>query len=132
MTGRPVTRILLANDQDDVRNGFRLVLDAQPGMRVVGRRETASAPTTSPGISDPTWSSPTSVGSHGWAGTDTPSARPGCHRSDQVVVTSTFDLDEHVIEALQAGRVSPSSNAWATLMIEAVRAAVAGTPRSPE
>lgn len=30
------TRIVIADDQDDVRGGFRIILDAQPDMRVVG------------------------------------------------------------------------------------------------
>lgn len=30
------TRILLADDQDAVRIGFRLILDAQPDMEVAG------------------------------------------------------------------------------------------------
>lgn len=35
MSGTP-TRILLADDQDDVRSGFRLVLDSQPDTTVIG------------------------------------------------------------------------------------------------
>ncbi len=30
------TRVLIADDQDDIRSGFRLVLDWQPDMTVVG------------------------------------------------------------------------------------------------
>ncbi|WP_107099108.1 histidine kinase, partial [Streptomyces kanamyceticus] len=35
-TAAPQTRIVLADDQDDVRSGFRLILDSQPDMTVIG------------------------------------------------------------------------------------------------
>ena len=35
MTNTP-TRVLIADDQDDVRAAFRLILDAQPDMTVIG------------------------------------------------------------------------------------------------
>src|SRR5947207_15267116 len=37
------TRILLADDQENVRIGFRLVLDSQPDMTVVGEAGTGEA-----------------------------------------------------------------------------------------
>ena len=97
-------RVLLADDEALVRAGLRMILEAEPGLEVVGeagrrrRRGDACA-----GSCGPTsrWSTSACRGS-------TASRRPGGSRADPelptaVVMLTTFDADEHVVEALRAG-----------------------------
>ena len=36
MTGEPAVRVLLVDDQPLLRTGFRMILEAEPGIEVVG------------------------------------------------------------------------------------------------
>ncbi|GAA3455693.1 response regulator [Dactylosporangium matsuzakiense] len=118
------TRVLLADDQADVRSGFRLVLDSQPDITVVGeaadgstalelaqrlRPDVVLADVRMPGID----------------GLEL--TRLLTEAGLRVVVVTTFDLDEYVHGALRNGacgfllkRLGP------TLLVEGVRAAMAG------
>ena len=57
---RPL-RLVVADDQDLVRSGFRLILSSYDGFSIVGRRATARRPWSSLAASCPTWSSWTSA-----------------------------------------------------------------------
>jgi len=122
------TRILIADDQDNVRIGFRLVLDSQPDMTVVGeaaRGDTALelANNLKPDVVLADIRMPGIDGlelTRRLAGSD-------AVRRIQVIVVTTFDLDEYITAAFQNGacgfllkRSSP------TLLVEAIRAAMAG------
>ncbi|MGI5336441.1 response regulator [Streptomyces sp. CA-181903] len=121
-------RILLADDQEAVRIGFRLVLDSQPDMEVVGEAEDGRqavelAARLRPDVVLADIRMPRPDGlevTRLLAGPDVPDPL-------RVVVVTTFDLDEYVHTALRNGacgfllkRSSPA------LLVEAVRAAMAG------
>jgi DNA-binding NarL/FixJ family response regulator len=121
-------RILLADDQANIRSAFRIILDAQPDMTVVGE-----APDGAAAIEQARHLRPDVVLTdirmprvNGLAVTKE-LAGPGCADPIPVVVVTTFDLDEYVHTALRNGasgfvlkRSSP------TLLAEAIRAAVSG------
>jgi DNA-binding NarL/FixJ family response regulator len=105
MTGAPeasAIRIVLVDDQQLVRAGFRMVLDAQDDMVVVGEAGDGQA------ALDLLARTPADVvlmdirmpRLDGVAATRELLARPGAPR---VVVLTTFDLDEYAFAALKAG-----------------------------
>jgi DNA-binding NarL/FixJ family response regulator len=117
-------RVLLADDQPDVRSGFRLVLDSQPDITVVGeatdgtsalslarrlRPDVVLADIRMPGVD----------------GLEL--TRLLSHEGLRVVVVTTFDLDEYVDTALRNGACGfLLKRSGPTLLVEGVRAAMAG------
>lgn len=121
-------RVLIADDQDLVRTGLRMILDAQPDVEVVGEaRDGAEALALArelrPDVCLFDIRMPVMDGlqaTRELAGPDVADPLP-------VVVITTFDLDEYVYEALRAGaRGFLLKNAGATLLREAVHAAARG------
>jgi len=102
MTG-PI-RVLIADDEMLVRAGFRALIDAEPGMIVVGEAADGAAAVdlarqTHP---DVVLMDIRMSGGDGLDGTRQIAAAPdlaGVH----VLILTTFDHDEYVIEALDAG-----------------------------
>jgi DNA-binding NarL/FixJ family response regulator len=96
-------RVLVADDQALVRGGFRLMIDAQPDMTVVGEaadgtEAVALAQELAPDVVLMDIRMP---GLDGLAATRQllAAAPPGL----RVLVLTTFDLDEYVYEAVRAG-----------------------------
>lgn len=121
-------RVLIADDQDLVRTGLRMILDAQPDVEVVGEaRDGAEAVALArelrPDVCLFDIRMPVMDGlqaTRELAGPDVADPLP-------VVVITTFDLDEYVYAALRAGaRGFLLKNAGATLLREAVHAAARG------
>lgn len=128
MTAPGVTRILLADDQATIRNGFRLILDAQPDMTVIGEAADGltaldAARRLRPDVLLADIRMPRLDGLELTRHLAGPDADPPV----RVIVVTMFDLDAYVRTALRAGasgfllkRSGPS------LLVEAVRAAMSG------
>lgn len=122
------TTILIADDQAAVRHGFRLILDAQPDMQVIGEAadgETALALARRlrPDVVLADIRMPRLDGlelTRRLAGDE--AAEPL-----RVIVVTTFDLDEYVHAALRNGACGfLLKRSGPALLVEAVRAAMAG------
>jgi DNA-binding NarL/FixJ family response regulator len=121
-------RVLLADDQAMIRGGLRLILEDQPDIEVVaeaadGTEAIRLARHLRPDVSLVDIRMP---GKDGLEVTRT-IAGPGVADPLRVVIVTTFDLDEYVYGALQAGAVGfVLKGASPALLSEAVRAAHAG------
>ncbi|EHN75205.1 putative two-component system response regulator [Streptomyces coelicoflavus ZG0656] len=117
------TRILIADDQDDVRSGFRLVLDSQPDMTVIAEAADGAAAVdlTSTLRPDVVLADIRMPKRDGLEVTRLLSAET------KVIVVTTFDLDDYVHTALRHGACGfLLKRSGPALLIEAVRAAMAG------
>jgi DNA-binding NarL/FixJ family response regulator len=121
-----VIRVLIADDQELVRTGFRVILSAESGIEVVGEagdgRETIEAATTlGPDVVVMDIRMPNLDGIEATRRI----ARGG--RSPRILILTTFDLDEYVYEALRAGASGfLLKDAGADELIHAVRVVAAG------
>ena len=120
--------MLIADDQDLVRTGLRMILDAQPDIEVVGEaadgaEAVALARSIRPDVCLIDIRMPVMDGLEATREL----AGPGVADPIPVVIITTFDLDEYVYGALRAGaRGFLLKNAGATLLGEAVHAAARG------
>ncbi|MEU4392794.1 response regulator transcription factor [Kribbella sp. NPDC023855] len=121
-------RVVVADDQPDVRSAFRLVLDSQPDIVVAGEAADGEAALE--------------VARHLRPDVVLMDVRMPCldglevtrqllqdpRTSDiRVVVVTTFDLDEYVAQALRLGACGfLLKRSGPTLLIESVRAAMSG------
>ncbi|MFD5099813.1 response regulator [Streptomyces albidochromogenes] len=122
------TRILIADDQEDVRSGFRLILGSQPDMTVVGEAADGLtavhlARTLRPDLILADIRMPGLDGlelTRRLAGRDVPDPM-------RVLVVTTFDHDDYVRTALHDGACGfLLKRSGPGLLIEGVRAAMAG------
>ncbi|MER7883699.1 response regulator transcription factor [Streptomyces fimicarius] len=122
------TRILIADDQDDVRSGFRLILGSQPDMTVAGEAADGLtavdlARTLRPDLVLADIRMP------GLDGLELTRrlAGPGVPDPMRVLVVTTFDHDDYVRTALRDGACGfLLKRSGPGLLIEGVRAAMAG------
>ena len=121
-------RVLVADDQDIVRTGLAMILDAQPGIEVFGeaadgREAVAVARRLRPDVCLFDIRMPVLDGIEATRQL----AGPGVDDPLAVVVITTFDLDEYVHGALKAGaRGFLLKDAGPALLTQAVHAAAAG------
>ncbi|MFF0156091.1 response regulator [Streptomyces sp. NPDC005263] len=125
--GVPI-RVLIADDQEMVRTGFRFFLDAQPDITVVaeaadGEEAVALARRERPDVCLLDIRMPKLDGLEATRLL----AGPDVADPMRVVVVTTFDLDEYVYGALRGGACGfLLKDSGPTLLAEAVRAAAAG------
>ena len=119
-------RVLLADDEELVRTGLRMILDAEPDITVVGDAvdgadAVAQAEALAPDVVLMDIRMPRMDGLEA-------TRRIGATRSGpKIVVLTTFDLDEHVYAALAAGASGfLLKDAPASQLVHAIRVATAG------
>jgi DNA-binding NarL/FixJ family response regulator len=121
-----VIRLLIADDQDLVRTGFRVILDGEPDLAVVaeardGREATALARQQRPDVILMDIRMPLVDG------IEATRAILGDGGSSRVLILTTFDLDEYVYAALRAGASGfLLKDAKADHLIDAIRTVHAG------
>ena len=127
--GNDVTvRVLIADDQDLVRTGLGMILDAQPGIEVVGlvpdgRQAVELARRLRPDVCLFDIRMPELDGIEATRQL----AGPDVAEPIAVVVITTFDLDEYVHDALKAGaRGFLLKDAGPELLVQAIHAAANG------
>jgi DNA-binding NarL/FixJ family response regulator len=122
----PFVRVVVADDQDLVRTGLAMILNAQPDLEVVGvaadgRHAVAVAGRTAPDVVLMDVRMPVLDGVA--ATREIIAARP----ETRVLVLTTFDLDEYVLGALRAGASGfLVKDAPRASLLAAVRAVAAG------
>jgi DNA-binding NarL/FixJ family response regulator len=119
-------RVLIADDQELVRTGFRVILDAEPDIEVVGeagdgRAAIEAADTLRPDVVLMDIRMPNLDGIEA-----TRRIAAGAH-TPRVLILTTFDLDEYVYEALRAGASGfLLKDAGAAELLHAIRVIAAG------
>jgi DNA-binding NarL/FixJ family response regulator len=122
-----MTRVLLVDDQDLVRQGLRLILELA-GLDVVaeardGAEAVVAAAEHAPDVVLMDLRMP------GMDGIEATRRITAAGLPTRVIALTTFDLDEHVVEALRAGAVGfLLKDVTSDGLVEAVRRAAAGEP----
>ncbi|MFI0370538.1 response regulator [Actinomadura sp. 1N219] len=121
-------RVLIADDQEMVRTGFRMIVDSQPDMEVVGEaadgaEAVALARRLRPDVCLFDIRMPAMDGLEATRVL----AGPGVADPPRIVIVTTFDMDEYVYGALRGGAVGfLLKDSGPALLLEAVRAAANG------
>ncbi|WP_046734750.1 response regulator transcription factor [Streptomyces humi] len=119
-------RVVIADDQQMVRQGFTVLLNAQPGIEVVGQAvdgldAVAKVAELAPDVVLMDIRMPE------LGGIEATRRIVGAHPHIRVLVLTTFDLDEYVYEALRSGASGfLLKDASADKLAEAVRVVAAG------
>ncbi len=122
-SGTGPVRILIADDQADVRSAFRMILDAQPDMAVVAEAADGAAAVVEARRLRPDVVL-ADIRMPKLDGLEVTRQLADAHK---VIVVTTFDLDEYVHTALRHGAAGfLLKRSGPVLLIEAIRAAMAG------
>jgi len=97
-----VIRVLIVDDQALVRRGFRMILDAEPGLVVVGEAATGFE-----AVEEVARTAPhvvlMDIRMPGLDGVEATRRITASGSAARVVVLTTFDLDDNVVESIRAG-----------------------------
>ena len=97
-----MVRVLIVDDQALVRRGFRMILDAEPDVTVVGEAATGLEAVDEAARLHPDVVL-MDIRMPGLDGIEATRRITAAGPKPHVVVLTTFDLDEHVLEAIRAG-----------------------------
>jgi len=97
-----VIRVALVDDQELVRTGFRMILDAEPDIEVVGEASDGEAALAVVAESNPDVVL-MDVRMPRMDGIESTRLIGGMKHPPRVVILTTFDIDDYVYEALRAG-----------------------------
>ncbi|MEV6995529.1 response regulator transcription factor [Streptomyces sp. NPDC093228] len=120
------TRILLVDDQPMIRTGFRLILEAEPDLTVVGESGDGLA-----AIEDARSLQPDvvlmDIRMPRLDGVEATRRILETQPAARVIILTTFDLDEHVLDALRAGASGfLVKDGPADSLVEAIRTIASG------
>jgi DNA-binding NarL/FixJ family response regulator len=121
-----VIRVLVVDDQELVRSGFSVILEAADGIEVVGEAANGEAAVAAVALYHPDVVL-MDIRMPGMDGLAATRVLTGAENPPKIVMLTTFDLDDYVYAALRAGasgfllKDSPRHD-----LIAAVRAAAAG------
>ena len=121
-------RVLLVDDQALVRTGFRMIINTDPDLEVVGEAEDGrqaiiQTHRLQPDVVLMDIRMPEMDGVEATRQL----AGPGVPHPTKVIILTTFDLDEYVVEALRAGASGfLLKDASATTLVEAIRVVARG------
>jgi len=119
-------RVLIADDQELVRTGFRVILNAEPDLEVVGETSDGREPIEAVSSLRPEVVL-MDIRMPNLDGIEATRRIAKGERSPRVLILTTFDLDEYVYEALRAGASGfLLKDAGADELLHAVRVVAAG------
>ncbi|PYY33017.1 response regulator transcription factor [Curtobacterium sp. MCBD17_030] len=126
MAADGVIRVVLADDQDLVRAGFRVILESEPGVQVVAEAADGAAAVAAVAAHRPDVVC-LDVQMPGVDGLEAARRITATDDPPAVLVLTTFDTDEYLFDALAAGASGfLLKNASPEKLIEAVRTVAAG------
>ncbi|MFD7815294.1 response regulator [Streptomyces sp. NPDC059785] len=119
-------RVLLVDDQPMIRTGFRLILEAEPDITVVGE-----SPDGERAVADTRELRPDivlmDIRMPGTDGVEATRRIVADGSASRVIILTTFDLDAHVVDALRAGASGfLVKDGPADSLVEAIRTVDAG------
>ena len=121
------TRVLLVDDHEMVRAGFRIILGAQPDIEIVGEAASGSDAIARAAELDPDviCMDVQMAGMDGLEATRIIVADPALHSA--VLILTTFDRDDYLFSALQAGASGfLLKNSTPEQLVDAVRVIASG------
>ncbi|WIB25959.1 response regulator transcription factor [Curtobacterium sp. MCSS17_015] len=126
MVADDVIRVVLADDQDLVRAGFRVILESEPGVQVVAEAADGAAAVAAVAAHRPDVIC-LDVQMPGVDGLEAARRITAGDHPPAVLVLTTFDTDEYLFDALAAGASGfLLKNASPEKLIEAVRTVAGG------
>jgi len=119
-------RVLIADDQELVRAGFRMILDVEEGIEVIGEAGDGLEAIEASGALDPDVVL-MDVRMPEMDGIEATRRLVGAGSRARVLMLTTFDADEHIYDAMKAGASGfLLKNAPPAQLVAAVRATAAG------
>ena len=119
-------RVLIVDDQELVRTGFRVILNAEPDIEVIGESSDGSEAVDAAVLFTPDVVL-MDIRMPNLDGIEATRRIAKSERSPRVLILTTFDLDEYVYEALRAGASGfLLKDAGADELLHAVRVVAAG------